>query len=241
MRVIILTSDKTIHSLPAMAHQFNKYWSPEQQVIVGGFTPPSFELPSNFRFISLGEFENYPINRWSDALIQFLGEVPDERVIWMMDDFWLVRHVDIEAVEMLYDYMTVDTRIARIDLSSDRLYAKNIYDVRSLGRLDLIACMQPVEYHFSFQAGIWRKELLLKYLRKGERPDITEHEGTTRMNHDHAVVFGTRQFPVRYLIAIQAGKLALDGGYQQPRPPLTDADLLELANLGLLPTEGYSA
>lgn len=241
MRVIVLTSDKTMHALPAFAYQFNKYWSPEQKVIIGGFTPPIFDLPSNFSFLSLGAFKDYPVGKWSNALIAFLEQLSDDRILWMMDDFWLVRPVDREAVQMMYDYMTVDTRIARFDLTADRLYASNVYDVVSLGRMDIIACHQPVAYSFSFQAAIWRKELLLKYLLPDEQPWQVEMEGTERMNKDHAVVFGTRQFPVRYLIAIQQGRLTLDGGYQQPRPPLTHADIIELDQLGYLPQEGYTA
>jgi hypothetical protein len=54
------------------------------------------------------------------------------------------------------------------------------------------------------------------------------------MIQDNALVLGTRQAPVRYLIAVQHGKLALDGGYQFPRTMLRTADMHALGELGYL-------
>ena len=75
MKVIVLTSDKYLHALQPFAWLFNKYWSSAQPVTVAGFTPPDFGLPDNFTFHSIGAFADYPVARWSDALIKLLNEI----------------------------------------------------------------------------------------------------------------------------------------------------------------------
>ena len=50
MLVVTLTCDRYLHLLRGHAFLFNKFWSELQSVLVCGFTPPSFDLPRNFRF-----------------------------------------------------------------------------------------------------------------------------------------------------------------------------------------------
>jgi hypothetical protein len=87
----------------------------------------------------------------------------------------------------------------------------------------------------SFQVGMWRREHLLEYMIPGETPNECEISGTLRMNEAQALVLGTRQFPVRYLIALQFGKLTLDGGYQHPtKAPILQNDIDELKERGFV-------
>lgn len=231
--IYCFTSDKHLWALQPFAYLHNKYW--DWPVIVAGYTPPEFKLPGNFAFVSIGKFEDYPFKRWSDGVIKFLETMEDEIFIYTMEDFWLLRQVDTEALEILGEYMLNHPEVARIDLSTDRLYAGGMYDYEYLGRLDLIANELPVQYLMSFQIGMWRKSELLKYLIPGESPNECEIAGSGRMNKDGALVLGTRQFPIRYLIAIQFGKLTLDGGYQYPtRAPMRRDDIEELKERGFI-------
>lgn len=233
MRTLVFTSDKTLWALQAFAHLWNKYVGGVWPVLVCGFTPPTFPLPHYFKFHSIGAFEEYPVQRWSNAVMRVLSEIDDEIILTTMDDFWPSRKVDVEAVNMLDRYMRVDNpHVSRVDLTTDRLYAANLLEVGALGRLDLIANDFPVAYLLSLQAGLWRRMELLKYLRPDETPWDTEINGTRRMQDGKATVLGTRQAPMRYLIAVQQGKLAFDGGYQVPRVPFSDWE--ELRALGYL-------
>ena len=74
MNIFVLTSDKYLDALKPFCYLFNKYWSPKQQVVIAGFTPPDFELPKNFHFHPIGPFEDFPIGKWSDALAHPSGE-----------------------------------------------------------------------------------------------------------------------------------------------------------------------
>jgi len=236
--VYCFVSDKDLWTLQAFAWFFNRYWSSVWPVMCFGYTPPEFVLPPNFSFVSVGDFADYPVNRWSDGVIKALQSVTDELFIYMMGDFWPYRKVNTEAINMLSQFMAQHPEIARIDLTTDRLYAAGLREAGSVAYLDLITNDLPVPYLLSLQPGLWRREALLRYLIPGETGWETEINGTSRMqmNGEHpAVVLGTRQAPVRVLIAIQKGKLTLDGGYQIPPPPVRQEDLQTIRELGYLP------
>lgn len=233
MRALVFTSDKTQWALQAFAHQWSKYVGAEWPMLICGFTPPAFPLPVYAKFHSIGDFVEYPVNRWSDAVMRVLSSIDDEIILWTMDDFWLSRMADVNAINTLAAYMHRDNPyVVRMDLTTDRLYAANLTDVQSLGRLDIISNSYPVAYALSFQNALWRRRELLRYLRPDESPWDSEIAGTRRMEEAGAIVMGTRQAPMRYLIAIQHGKLAFDGGYQVPRVPFSDWE--ELKALGYL-------
>jgi hypothetical protein len=188
-------------------------------------------------FCSQGRQEDFPANRWSNALIQYLQNLTTPLVLLMMEDYWLTRPVDAQAINWLGDYMQGPAAhdVARMDLTSDRLYATGSRDIGSLHRLDLLEGSPHAEYTMSMQAGIWNREALLQLLRPNESPWETEMRGSVRMKDSHWRVLGTRQTPMRYLIAVRGGVFSMDGSWQSPPKQLTLEDTEELIHSGWLP------
>lgn len=216
MRIFVLTSDHYIGAVRAFAYLFRKYWSKEQEVIVAGFKPPDFDLPSNFHFHSLGNMADYPVNRWSDALIKLLHDYTDDVFGLALEDYWLSRPVNVQAVQMLYDYMLQFRNVLKMDLYSDRLYAGGMTDYNHCGYLDLIRSDPASQYHMSLMWGLWNRELMLRFLIPGESPWSVELEGTPRVARaaDEVMVLGTRNMPLRHILAHRRGnpnELLLDG------------------------------
>jgi hypothetical protein len=214
VRVIVLTSDKYLHALRPYAWLFNKYWGATQEVLVAGFTPPDFELPPNFSFHSIGKFEDYPIDKWTNALIKLLGEIEDEAFVLMLEDYWITRGVDTRAVKMCHDYTCQFGYVLRIDLTTDRLfsygpcYPGEIPDYGQLGHLDLIRSDPTNQYHMSMMTAVWRRDNLLKVLQPDWDPWKVELWGTTYLQEHHAhdlLVLGTRQWPIRHTLAYRGG------------------------------------
>lgn len=236
MRVLVLTSDKYLPALKPFAWLFNSYWGLEQPVLIGGFTPPDFELPPNFSFHSIGRMEDYPVEKWSDGVIAFLKAIPDEVFILTLEDMWLTRHVDVEAVRILYRYMHQFKNVLRIDLTADRLYAMNMVDYAPCSRLDLILSDRTSQYQMSMMPGLWRKELLLRHLVPNESPWQVELEGTPRVAGDESIiVLGSRQWPLRNLLAFRHGdteQLNLEG--------LRESDVQKLREMGYLEPWGLT-
>lgn len=232
-RVVALTSDPHLSYLRVFAHLLNKYWQPNPEVLVGGFTPPAFSLPGNFTFHSIGPASDYPVGHWSDGLLKLLRDVPDKHLILLLEDYWLKRAVDVDALRLLESYLWLHSNVLRIDLTTDRLYAAGARDWESLGRLDLIITPNTALYQISLQAGLWNKRLLESLLLPGETPWQFEMDGSNRFaeSGDGLVVLGTRQAPLRYLIGVRAGVMSLDGSWQAPPMRLCPADEDEVSRL----------
>lgn len=230
-KVYCLTSDKYLNSVRGFSYFINKYWKPNPEVVVVGFAEPSFDLPSNFSFLSLGDMKDYPIGNWSDAVIKFLGMIEDSHFVLMFEDYWITRQVDVEAVGILHDYARQFTYTARIDLTGDRLYsgyADLNYGV--VNRLDLVKSMPGSPYHMSMMTAIWNRELLSEILIPGESPWDVEINGTPRLAHaQDMLVLGTRQWPVKHTLAHRGGnpnELLLD--------EIAEVDVKALRELGFI-------
>lgn len=231
--ILVFTSDKYIKALQPFAWLFNHHWSLAQAVDVIGFQQPDFYLPSNFSFHSLGSMEKYPFEKWSNQVIDYLEIRNDiDTFIMMLDDYWIVRPVNLSAVRMLYDYMLQFRNVIKMDLCADRLYSAGMTDYDNCGYLDLVLSDYRSQYQMSAMTGIWNKELLLRFMQRNESPHEFELNGTPRVAaaHDEVIVLGTRQWIVRHTLAHRggdSGKLYLD--------ELKKSDLAELERLGYLP------
>lgn len=236
-RVVVMTSDKYLPALRVFAWLFNKYWSAAQPVLVGGFTPPDWPLPANFTFLSLGAFADYPVGKWSDALIKLLSSIDDEAIVLMLEDYWLIRPVDQAAVDIGAGYARQFTNLLRFDLTADRLfsygprYPNDVPDYGFAGHLDLVN-PEPGPYRLSMMTAIWRRDNLLSLLVPNESPWDVEIVGTTRANErTDLLVLGTRQCPVRHILGLRGGETGtwfVDA--------LRPNDLAELRSLGYVTT-----
>ena len=197
IRVFCYTSDPYIWLLKPFCYLFNQYWSELQEVVVGGYTPPQFELPPNFKFHQIDK-NPYPKEKWSDGLIRFLQDFNDEIFVLMLEDYLLRRTVDHQGIMTLADYMRLRSNqdVVRLDLTNDRLNAEGMHDIEPYGHYDIIACNKDTMYEMSLQAAIWNRRNLLAVLRPGFTP--WEVETHSNMIHQPFRVLGTRQFPVRY-------------------------------------------
>ena len=234
--VVVMTSDKYIDAVRPYSYLLNKYWVPNPRVFVMGFTPPSFKLPENFSFHSLGRFEDYPFGKWSNAMRKAVELVPDDVFCLMLEDYWPTRQVDTRAVKILYDYMHQFKYVFKIDLCGDRLYAFGAdLNYGHVAHLDLVKSMPGSPYHCSLMSGLWRKEHFLRHLVPNESPHEVELIGTTRFSHDGSIIcLGTRQWPLRHTLAFRGNdpkKLLLD--------ELDKSDIDQLRSMGYLrPWEG---
>lgn len=242
IQIILMTSDNQYHCLPSYFHQFDKYWGLSSvKTTICGFSSLPIELQyPEYSFYSIGDFADYPADRWSDAFIKVLDNVAEEIFILMLDDYWLVRQADATGIEMIYDYMRQFQNVVRFDLTTDRLFAEgggkylfNNHNYDTLGYLDLIKSSHNSQYHLSLWGAMWRRDLLKKFLVKGESAQQIELNGTHRLGQvgDELLVLGTRQSPLKHANVVQRGEWNEDpitGGL----PSLKQEDLEQLRGLG---------
>lgn len=234
-RIFVTTSDKYLPALRPFYYLLNKYWVPRPEVVVIGFSQPAFKLPDNFTFRSMGRQTDYPVNRWSNALQEFLQSVDDEAFILMLEDYWITRAVDTRSIKILYDYMLQFRYVIKMDLCGDRLYAHGAdLGYGTVAHLDLIKSMPGSPYHMSLMAGIWSREHMLRVLVANESPWDLEIVGTDRLSHiQDVIVLGTRQWPLRMTLGLRGGdhsKINLD--------ELSQQDVHDLTKMGYFQTWG---
>lgn len=234
MQTIIMTSDKYLDALRPFMWLWQKYFQSEfeQDNVICGFEKPNFSLLPNFRFYSSGDMKDYPINKWSNQLIDVFDNVADEVFMLMLEDYWLTREVNTRAVKILHDYMKQFQYVIKMDLFTDRLYSQSVdlnYGVVSF--IDLIKSMPGSPYHMSLMCGLWNRDLMRKIIIPNETPWDIEINGTHRLSLDFSdlVVLGTRQAPLRHTLAFRGGdssRLLLD--------EVQKHDITEMRELGLL-------
>ena len=154
----------------------------------------------------LTEGEPLPQDKWSNGVIELLEHIDDELLVILLEDYWLVRKVDNQGVNTLADLMRIHKDILRVDLTDDRQYAGDMKDVGYYGHYDLVSTPNDSPYQLSLQAGIWRRELLLKLLRPELSPwQVELYLSPTMHERDDMRVLGTRQRLIRYINAFKGG------------------------------------
>ncbi len=235
-----MVADPTLWCLRPFFYMQQKY-APWMRGYVAGFSPPQFDIPNDWQFVSLGKFRDYPINKWSNAVRNLIGNTgfTEERFILMLEDYFILRRVDESVIRQLGHYMQTHSDIAKIDLTTDRLYASDMRDYEACGQLDLIIDNPSSAYNTSVLAAIWDKYDFLNLLVDDETPWQFELEGSNRWKEyaftNNKKILGTRQFPIRHTVAIRNGAIDYECIWQEPHPnKISPKDLVDMGKLGIL-------
>lgn len=228
MRFVLMAHDKYYWLLRGFQHQWRKHGE-YLPVTIAGFSEPDIDLLPGFDFISLGKAKDYPAERWSDACLKMLDMIGDNQIIIVLEDYWLTRPINLDALNVGKYFMQDHPEALRFDLTTDRLYSQSFQDIGSIGPVDIIKANDP-NYCLSLQASLWNVNVLRKILIPGETPWEVELQGSGRAAD--LEVYGTRQWPIRYQIMVRSGHFSKSGAWQMPARQLSEADYLELERLG---------
>ena len=162
MNIYISTSDNYLHVLKPFSYLFNKFWSDKQKVFILGYESPSFDLPNNFEFISMGEQKG--IQYWANDLHKFFSSIDDEHFIYSMEDHFILDYVDIKLFERLKKYLNDD--VGRISLAT-QLANKQHTIIETVGDVNIVESDSSIQYRLCTQWSIWNKDFMLQYLKPG--------------------------------------------------------------------------
>jgi hypothetical protein len=175
-------------------------------LVMCGFSRPHEDLDFwGWRFHSIGDYSDYPPQRWSDALIKVLYGIAEPQFLLLLEDYWPVRPIDRKALKMLFGYARQFQNVLKIDTAFDRLYINGGSDFHqgnrtydNCGYLDLLLSPPGTDYQFSLWGGIWNREVMKPFVVSGETAQELELNGTRRLNEvgDRVMVLGTRQGPL---------------------------------------------
>lgn len=205
-KVIVTTHDAFMWALKPFTYLFHTYWSAQQPIEVLCETKPSFPMPDNYSFyeVKVHPSGKWPKEKWTNGFIQYLKQAKEDFILIFLEDYWLNRTADVSGVASLVQYMEIHRNVLRMDLTTDRLYAKGPQypahdpDYDHWGHYDIIN-RKGEQYEMSLQVGIWNRKLLLEVLQDDWSPWQVELEGTNIVNNkSEMLVLGTRQNLVRY-------------------------------------------
>jgi len=161
MKIIVTTCDSYMDVLKGFAYMFNKYWSSKADVTILGYTPPTFYLPDNFEFISLGKQRDYG-REWTTALIPFFKQLSDEYFILLLDDMY-IQNMDESLLHKAEEHMAK---------GADKIFLVNLSGCVGISEREKDVNFNVVKQNFKFRASLQpsfiRRDYFLKYLRPEE-------------------------------------------------------------------------
>lgn len=113
--------------------------------------------------------------QWGKRLIRTLQKISTEYVLFMLDDFFLKSEVDNEEICRVLEYMKNDPMISVFYFTPTIDY--EIGEEPYLGYRKLKA---DARWKLNAQAGLWRKDRFLEYIRPHEDAWIWERYGSER-------------------------------------------------------------
>ena len=201
LKAYIPTCDRFIRLIEANIISLKRYFPAEIEITILGYSSPSFELPHNVNFISLGE-DRGP-NFWSTDLRSYFESIDDEFFLYLNDDCVLVKNVNLEELERVYNEL--DSKVGRLSLTHD-LFTRPHEDINDI----FITSSQNADYRCSTQYSIWNRKYLLKYLEPGLTPWQFEREQSIKAKNDGYKILGLKNPLFHFLHLYQRGDYRLD-------------------------------
>lgn len=237
--LVIYTAPPTEWCLPGLMwlleYQTRGKLEEKFDLSVYGFDQTDHDLFTPFvheNFRSLGDFNDYPIDRWSDSFLRILENLAwrqIENFVFMLEDYWPIRGIDVLGIELLYGYASASPDVMKIDLARDRLnadvgrYSFDYNTAFSLGHLDVIEAQPTEHYYVSLWGGILNTQQWREIVVPGEKAQEVEMNGTYRVSRDMLRggktrrVLGTRQGPMIHDNIVHNGKFFQFGHNRIPK------------------------
>ena len=164
--ILIATSNDFLPLLKPFAFLFNEFWSPRQKVTFLGYESPTFSLPKNFDFVSLGYQRG--VKHWANDILPYIEKLNYDYFSYTAEDMFLAREVNFEALDLLLQKCrTLDTPPGRAALGDSVSMQNNIPCPQEQ---NFILQTSDSQYRLSLQWSLWRKDYFLKYLH----PDYSQ-------------------------------------------------------------------
>ncbi len=113
---------------------------------------------------------------WSECLINALHQVETDLVLYLQEDYFIEQTVNTQIIDEMINLMQADPEIKYVGLT----HLGNFPPFATWEKDSKLYKVLNTRYRISTQAGIWRKETLLSYLKPDENGWMFEIFGTQR-------------------------------------------------------------
>ena len=196
MKFYITTANQCLNLTKTFAYLFNKFVNPEQEVTIVGYDAPTFKLPDNFKFVSMGT-QKGGVELWATDLIKFFNSIDDEFFTWATEDQFIISKINYDLFNKLI--LLLDDDVGRVGLTNDM--KRKVHGGKQYKNNVGVHVSAANQERISATWSIWNREYLLKYLKPGQTPWSFETQKAP--NNDGYIVLGTRPaIVVRPCVAI---------------------------------------
>ena len=148
--VVVLSCDKNEELWPIFKHCLDKYWPSHPNTYL---LTETIESP-DIKTINI----DYPISQWSRRIRESLELVPENKVVFICDDCFLDKPVNVEKLEKCFDMLSLDnTASINFELLVDYRDIECPFEGFKLKSYESA-------YVVSFLCGIWNKDKLISLL-----------------------------------------------------------------------------
>lgn len=183
MKVLVLSCDKNADLFIPFWHCIEKYWPEHPEII---YTTETVKNPY-YRTIC----RNYPLNQWTRRVRETLAEIEDDKVLAMVDDYFIRQPVDLKRIAYAESHLQGNIAVLNFEKAwdrNDRETRLEGFKMRSHG----------APYEVSIMCGLWQREKLIKVLDRDCDPWTIELEQDNK-GFDYY---------------INSGDYIIDGGYK---------------------------
>lgn len=172
--MIVCSCDSYSDTWEPLFKSIKKYWENFDMPIVLNTETKTYQM-EGLKIKCLQLFKNKKVN-WGERFIEHLKRIDTEFVFLMLDDYFLVEPVDTTVINNCLNWMRENSNIAVF--SFHRVDDPNNTPSEKYTNFDRRP--QNGMYRLNCQAAIWRRERLLKFLKKNESPWDFEIYGSIR-------------------------------------------------------------
>lgn len=157
---------------------FAAHWNSPVSNLVLNTEQKTYKFPGlNIHCSKVGTGPDGKRLSWSECLISALNDIETPLVLYLQEDYFIEHNVNTRLVDEMAEMMGKDDEIKYIGLTNIGNYPPFLIYEKD-PRLVIVS--RKSRYRISLQAGLWRKEILLSYLRSDENAWMFEIFGTIR-------------------------------------------------------------
>lgn len=194
--IYIPICDDNLWILKPLSHLFDKYWDKSTKIKILGFKKPDFVLSDKMSFVSLAPSQVGGSSKWTRYLYNYFADVPDEYLIFSLEDFFPIDYPNYKLLKLLEDMIYNNKNIGRADITWDCYMGGDYKTLFSSNDYSVIEFNKTAMYRISTQPAIWKKEYLLNFLNHDWNPWQFEIEGSNSsyLMRESVIAIGDKQF-----------------------------------------------
>lgn len=198
--VLILSNDNYSFLWPDYLKLLKKYWKDFKFDILFNSETKSIQY-SDLNILT--HDNDYMGQKWGERFYNLLDNIQYNYLIVLMDDHFIYKEVHVDKIEELLKFLILHENVGYISL-------ENQPGKKTKTNIDYLKERKLFQnYRISLQSGIWRKNYLMKILKKYESPWEFEINGSFRSNFKREKIYCVTDsiIPTHYGQLIMRGKL----------------------------------